>query len=57
MNNIFDCKIVEGLDDKKEGTLAIMAHDPAEDLKMDKDLGLFEFIQKGDFSTVNAGSA
>ena len=28
--------------------------DPSEELKMDKDLGLFEMINAGDFSTVTA---
>jgi hypothetical protein len=32
--------------------------DPNEELKMDKDLGLFEMINAGEFSTVsNAGAA
>ena len=44
MNAIFDCNVVENLDDNKGGQLAIMAQDPGEELRMDKDLGLFEFI-------------
>jgi len=57
MEDFFDCKIVENLDENKGNVPAIMASDPADELKMDKDLGLFEFIQKGDFSTVAGGSA
>jgi hypothetical protein len=44
MNAIFDCNVVENLDDNKGSQLAIMAQDPGEELRMDKDLGLFEFI-------------
>lgn len=29
-------------------------NDPSEELKMDKDLGLFEMINAGDFATVSA---
>ena len=56
MGAFFDCKIAEGMDSNEP--LAIMSEDAADELKMDKDLGLFEFIQKGDFSTVtNAAGA
>jgi hypothetical protein len=34
-----------------------MVSDPNEELKMDRDLGLFEMINAGDFSTVTAGAA
>ena len=56
MNEFFDCKVVDNLDDQKEAPLALMSEDQNEEFKMDKDLGLFEFIQKGDFSTVNGGT-
>ena len=57
VNDFFDCKVVENLDENANGMLAIMPNDPSEELRMDKDLGLFEFISKGDFSTVNGGNA
>ena len=56
LNEFFDCKVVDNLDDQKDAPLALMSEDQNEEFKMDKDLGLFEFIQKGDFSTVNGGT-
>ena len=44
MNEYFDCKIVDNLDEQKDAPLAIMSSDQNEEFKMDKDLGLFEFI-------------
>ena len=56
MNEYFDCKIVDNLDEQKDAPLAILSSDQNDELKMDKDLGLFEFISKGDFSTVNGNA-
>lgn len=48
-NMYFDCN---ALDRINESEAAQTQSDPNEELKMDKDLGLFEMISASDFSTV-----
>jgi len=52
MEQFFDCKLADGMDDNP-AVLAIESAEHQEEFKMDKDLGVFEFISKKDFSTMN----
>ena len=54
MEQFFDCNIPEDGNGTGE-VLAIESAEQQEAFKMDKDLGVFEFISKKDFSTVNQG--
>lgn len=49
----FDCNALDRLGDQ-EAAGQEQANDPSEELKMDKNLGLFEMINAGDFATVSA---
>lgn len=49
----FDCNALDRIDENANAPAAdAMVNDPAEEIKMDKDLGLFEMINAGDFATV-----
>lgn len=49
----FDCNALGRLDDNAQAPAAgSEVNDPSEEIKMDKDLGLFEMINAGDFATV-----
>lgn len=52
----FDCNALDRLNenDAVPAATEVVNNDPAEELKMDKDLGLFEMINAGDFATVTA---
>lgn len=52
-NVYFDCNALDRLNDNAVAAPAT-EQNPNEELKMDKDLGLFEMINAGDFSTVSA---
>lgn len=54
MAQFFDCALPEEGDGGE--ILAIESAEQNEEFKMDKDLGVFEFISKKDFSTVNQGA-
>ena len=51
----FDCNALDRIAEQEHATA--QAADPEEELKMDKDLGLFEMINAGDFSTVSGNPA
>ena len=57
-NQYFDCNALDRIPESEAaanaGTESVA--DPTEELKMDKDLGLFEMINAGDFSTVSAAN-
>lgn len=54
-NVYFDCNALDRLDEQASAaSVPASVADPNEELKMDKDLGLFEMINAGDFSTVSA---
>jgi|Transcript_28307 uncharacterized protein with von Willebrand factor type A (vWA) domain len=53
-NAYFDCNALDRLNENATAAQQDVAVDPSEELKMDKDLGLFEMINAGDFSTVSA---
>lgn len=46
----FDCNALDRMTEQEPSQAPTVA--PEEELKMDKDLGLFEMINAGDFSTV-----
>lgn len=52
----FDCNALDRLNENESVPAAaeVVNNDPAEELKMDKDLGLFEMINAGEFATVTA---
>ena len=52
-NVYFDCNALDRIADNDAGASAASDSNPNEELKMDKDLGLFEMISAGDFSTVS----
>lgn len=52
-NVYFDCNALDRLNDNATESAPVESV-PNEELKMDKDLGLFEMINAGDFSTVSA---
>ena len=54
-NVYFDCNALDRIDEQPSAaSVPASQADPTEELKMDKDLGLFEMINAGDFSTVSA---
>lgn len=53
-NVYFDCNALDRLNENATGAAQPETSAPEEELKMDKDLGLFEMINAGDFSTVSA---
>lgn len=54
-NVYFDCNALDRIDEQPSAaSVPASVADPSEELKMDKDLGLFEMINAGDFSTVSA---
>lgn len=49
----FDCNALDRLNENANAPAAdAVVMNPAEEIKMDKDLGLFEMINAGDFATV-----
>ena len=52
-NVYFDCNALDRIAENDAGASAASDSNPNEELKMDKDLGLFEMISAGDFSTVS----
>ena len=52
----FDCNALDRLNENESAPAQsqVTNEDPREELKMDKDLGLFEMINAGDFATVTA---
>ena len=54
-NVYFDCNALDRLAEHETASAAV--NDPSEELKMDKNLGLFEMINAGDFSTVGGAAA
>ena len=52
-NVYFDCNALDRIDQTANSTSVVSVSDPNEELKMDKDLGLFEMINQGDFATVS----
>ena len=56
-NVYFDCNALDRLNENATGAAQPEANNPDEELKMDKDLGLFEMINAGDFSTVGGAAA
>ena len=56
-NVYFDCNALDRIADNDAGAAAASDSNPNEELKMDKDLGLFEMISAGDFSTVSGQPA
>lgn len=53
----FDCNALDRIDQTANATSVVLVEDPTEELKMDKDLGLFEMINQGDFATVSGDMA
>ena len=50
----FDCNALDRLDENAKGPAAAEVNElnnPAEEIKMDKDLGVFEMSNAGDFAT------
>ena len=57
-NVYFDCNALDRLNENATAAAQpAEASNPDEELKMDKDLGLFEMINAGDFSTVGGAAA
>lgn len=56
-NVYFDCNALDRMTETESVAPVQDSSDPNEELKMDKDLGLFEMINAGDFATVTNNSA
>ena len=48
----FDCNALDRMDENATVPSSSAEEEKGEELKMDKDLGLFEMINAGDFATV-----